>query len=203
MVSALTVTSIIRIDERENQPTEGQPYMAYVSFDYGVRYPFQIHDPFADEMQQEEELEWYFEEYLTFPFTPRVRARNAAASIRTYGESLFKQIFADPQALLQYRLAIQQGLHTIQLEIAGSSSFHRLHWEALYDPQLGHELALHAPIIRRNLVPQTFPASMQPSKTINILVIVARPAGSRDVGYRTISRPLVDELAKRRQPIRI
>src|SRR5262249_31641911 len=157
MESVMTVTSVIRIEEQGNPPDEGQPYMAYVSFDYGVRYPCQIRDPFADQMQQEEELEWYFEEYLTFPFTPKVRARNVAESIRTYGMTLFMQIFADPQALLQYRQIIQQGLHTIQLEIAGSSSFHRLHWEALFDPQLGHALALHAPIIRRNLVPQMFP----------------------------------------------
>ena len=94
-------------------------------------------------------------------------------------------------------------MHTIQLEIAGSASFHRLHWEALYDPQLRHQLALHAPIIRQNLEPQAFSAAMQKSQTINILVVVARPAGSRDVGYRTISRPLVEALSKRQEPISI
>ena len=199
----MIATSVIRIEEQETQSAEGQPYTAYVIFNRGERYSCQVRDPFADHKQQEADLEWYFEEYPQFPFTQTVRARTTAESIRTYGEFLFSQIFADPQVLLQYRQATQHGLHTIQLEIAGSSSFHRLHWEALYDPQLGHELALHVPIIRQNLTPQAFAAAMQPSATINILVVVARPAGSRDVGYRTISRPLVEELSKRREPISI
>jgi tetratricopeptide (TPR) repeat protein len=194
------MTTIIRIEE---QPTTDQPYTAHVSFNHSVRYPCQVRDPFADQPQQEADLEWYFEEYLTFPFTNAVRARDAAKSIRNYGKTLFDGIFHDPQALLQYRQAtLDAGLHTIQLEIAGSSSFHRLHWEALNDPVLGI-VALHAPIIRQNLTPQTFPSTMQPSTTINILVVVARPAGSRDVGYRTISRPLVEELAKMKQPVSV
>jgi hypothetical protein len=140
---------------------------------------------------------------VDFPFTPKVRGRKVAESIRAYGTSLFRQIFADPQARDQYRQATQQGLHSIQLEIAGSVAFHRLHWEALHDPELDLPLALQAPIIRQNRVSQVFPSAMQPSKTINILVVVARPGGSRDVGYRTISRPLVEELARMKQPINV
>src|SRR5262249_8060486 len=48
-----------------------------------------------------------------------------------------------------------------------------------------------------------FPAAMQPSTTINILVVVARPRGARDVGYRTISRPLVEEFTKRKEPVSV
>lgn len=199
----MTTATVIRIEEQANESSEGQPFTASVSFDHGVCYPCQIRDPFADETQQEEELEWYFETYLTFPFTPQVRARNVAASIRTYGISLFNQIFAEPKALLQYRQAIESGLHAIQLEIVGTSSFHRLHWEALHDPDLNLVLALHAPIIRQNRKPQTWTATVQPSTTINILVVVARPAGSRDVGYRTISRPLVEQLTKMKPPINV
>jgi tetratricopeptide (TPR) repeat protein len=203
MERVMTVTTVIRIEERENQSSENQPYAAHVSFDDGVSYPCQIRDPFAEEPQQEAELEWYFEEYLTFPFVPEVRARDVAESVRDYGKTLFMQVFADPQALDQYRQAIESGLHTIQLEIAGSLSFHRLHWEALYDPKLHHALALHAPIIRRNREQQTWTAEMKSSTTINILVVVARPAGSRDVGYRTISRPLVEELSKMPMPVSV
>ncbi len=87
----MTVTSIIRIEEQQNTLPEDQSYTAFVSFNHGVRYPCQIHDPFADEMQQEKEWEWYFEEYLTFPFIPKVRARSIAESIRRYS-CLFKLI---------------------------------------------------------------------------------------------------------------
>jgi len=199
----MTATNIIRIEEQEQPSTEEQTYTAFVSFQHGVRYPCQVRGPFAEDVGQEQEWEWYFEEYLAHPFTPPVRGQKVAQSIRSYGESLFRQIFADPQALYHYRQAAQEGLHTIQLEIAGSVGFHRLHWEALHDPELDLPLALNAPMIRRNLVSQTFPAAMQPSTTINMLLVVARPAGSRDVGYRTISRPLVEELARTKQPVAI
>ena len=50
-----------------------------------------IGNPSSDE--EEQELEWYFEEHLAFPFTKKVRAQNAAKSITTYGEKLFRQVF--------------------------------------------------------------------------------------------------------------
>lgn len=191
---------VIRIQERaagEHETT------AVVSFEHGVEYPIQVRDPFADDPQQEIDLEWYFEEYLTFPFTQDVRAKNVAKSIQLYGESLFTQVFADPSALAAYKQARQQGLHTLQIEIAGSSAFHCMHWEALYDPEFEEYLSLHAAMVRKNITPQTSPATMQPAPTINVLVVVARPGGSRDVGYRTISRPLMDELEKTKLPVEV
>jgi len=173
----MPITTIIRIEEQETDSSDGQSYTASVSFNHQVRYPCQVRDPFADQKEQEAELEWYFEEYVDFPFTPPVRARKVAEQIRVYGESLFTQIFADPQALQQYRKALESGLHTIQIEIAGSVPFHRLHWEALHDSQLHLALALHVPIIRQNREQQRFPSTLQPSTAINILVVVARPAG--------------------------
>lgn len=83
--------AVIRIQERDGQ-TEG--FSASVSFDYGPEYPVTIQRPFSKE--QEEQLAWYFEDYLAFPFTKQVKAQEAAASITTYGETLFKQIFANP-----------------------------------------------------------------------------------------------------------
>src|SRR5579864_7158974 len=96
----MTLTTMIRIEEQESQP-----YAAFVIFNNGERYPCQIHDPFADQKQQETDLEWYFEDHLKFPFTETIRARNAAQSIRAYGESLFSQIFADQRARLAYQQA--------------------------------------------------------------------------------------------------
>ena len=104
----MAVTSVIRIEEQEISSTQDQPYKAHVIFNHGERYTCQVRDPFAERKQQEADLEWYFEEYPAFPFTQKVRARTAAESIRTYGEALFSQLFADPQALSQYRRAIQR-----------------------------------------------------------------------------------------------
>lgn len=192
--------TIIRIQE---QPQTAQPGAALLIFEHGVQYEIAVRDPFGDDPRKEEDLEWYFEEHLTFPFVEQVRARNAAQSIQAYGEALFEQLFTDAQALGMYRESCQHGLHTLQFEIAGSPTFHRLHWEALYDPELKVFLAQHAPLIRRNLVPQSFPAGLRSSPTIEVLVVVARPHGTRDVGYRTISHPLMEALEKLRQPVRV
>jgi len=58
-------------------------------------------------------------------------------------------------------------------------------------------------MVRRNLTPQTVRAQVRPSPTINLLVVTARPGGARDVGYRTISRPLVEGLRQARVPVRV
>jgi Tfp pilus assembly protein PilF len=191
---------VLRIQEQTF--VDGQKN-AILRLDNRTEYPLQIHDPFADDPQQERDLEWYFEKYLTFPFIQDVRVKRAAASIRIYGEALFAQVFADVGALFAYKQARQHGLHTLQVEIAGSSTFQRLHWEALYDPEIGEHLSLHAVIVRQNTVPQVMPATMQRATTINVLVVVARPGGEHDVGYRTISRPLMDELERIQLPVNV
>jgi len=165
---------------------------AVVSFDNGPLYPITISNPFSDE--EEQELEWYFEEHLEFPFTNKVRAQNAARSITTYGENLFKQVFGDNDVYAEYRALLIGGLSGLQIEIEGSPTFHALHWEAIKDPRFEQPLALQAVMIRKNLHPQALPASARPSPTINLLIVTARPSVERDVGYRTISRPLVESL---------
>src|SRR5262249_9620369 len=75
--------------------------------------------------------------------------------------------------------------------------------EALKDPDQPQPLALLAPIVRRNLQPQVLPADPQPAPTVNLLIVVARPGGKADVGYRTISRPLVETLRQAALRVRV
>ena len=63
--------------------------------------------------------------------------------------------------------------------------------------------ALEAPIVRKNLKTQPIKANVRPSPTINVLLVSARPSGERDVGYRTISRPLVEALRQANVRVRI
>src|SRR5947209_7917098 len=118
-------TTTIRIREQTEQ---NGTFQAEVSFDHGPEYLITVRDPFTKE--QEQELEWYFEEHLRFPFTKKVRAKDAANSITTYGETLFKQVFQDNHKInFPYMSAVQKGLDKVQIEIAGSPKFHALHWE--------------------------------------------------------------------------
>ncbi|MDB9375156.1 tetratricopeptide repeat protein [Nodularia sphaerocarpa] len=165
-------------------------FAAKLQFD-GGEYPVTISDPFTP--QEEKLLEWYFEEWVTFPFSDTVIAERAAASVKTYGESLFKQVFqADINAYRLYR-QLRGNLSQLQIEIvAKTPEFHALHWEALQDPDLSRPLAVDCVMLRKNVKPAPVSANVQLSPVINLLVVVARPDEERDVGYRTISRPLLE-----------
>ncbi|MDB9346645.1 CHAT domain-containing tetratricopeptide repeat protein [Nodularia spumigena] len=166
-------------------------FAATLKFD-GGEYPVTITDPFTP--QEEKQLEWYFEEWVTFPFSDTVIAERAAASVKIYGESLFKQVFqADFNAYSLYR-QLRGNLSQVQIEIvAKTPEFHALHWEALHDPELPRPLAVDCVMLRKNVKPAPpVLANVQSSPVINLLVVVARPDEERDVGYRTISRPLLE-----------
>ncbi|MEA5607048.1 tetratricopeptide repeat protein [Nodularia spumigena] len=165
-------------------------FAATLQFD-GGEYPVTITDPFTP--QEEKLLEWYFEEWVTFPFSDTVIAERAAASVKIYGESLFKQVFqADFNAYSLYR-QLRGNLSQVQIEIvAKTPEFHALHWEALQDPDLSRPLAVDCVMLRKNVTPAPVSANVQLSPVINLLVVVARPDEERDVGYRTISRPLLE-----------
>jgi hypothetical protein len=161
---------LIRIQERPGGPDGSN---AIISFNNGPENRITINDPFEE--HQEQELEWYFEEHLEFPFTKKVRAQNAAASITTYGETLFKQVFGNPDIYAEYRDLLRAGLHNLHIEIAGSPKFHSLHWESIKDPKLVQPLALQAAMFRKNLISQTVPASVRTSPVINLLIVTAPP----------------------------
>src|SRR6266852_137162 len=117
-------------------------WKAVVRIDNGPPRPITVSNPFSAE--EEEELEWYFEEHLEAPYLNKVRAQEAAASIKTYGEKLFKQVFGDNDIYAEYRVLLKGGLSGLQIEIEGSPTFHALHWEAIKDPKFEQPLALQA-----------------------------------------------------------
>ncbi|MBE9005695.1 tetratricopeptide repeat protein [Fortiea sp. LEGE XX443] len=175
---------------REESATEGG-FKAILSFDGRGEYLVKIIDPFTP--KGEKQLEWYFEDWLIFPLLDTVKAEAAAASIKTYGEELFNQVFrVDFNAYgVYYRL--RSNLSQLQIEIVGKTpEFQALHWEALRDPDLPRPLAVYCVMVRKSNKPAPIYADVQTSPTINLLVVVARPDEEMDVGYRTISRPLLE-----------
>jgi hypothetical protein len=115
--------TLIQIREERAAGGEGEDgaCRAVLSFDQADEFPITVSDPFTS--QQERRLEWYYEEHLRFPFTDRVKAGNAAASVVEYGDRLFAQVFADPQALARYLTVRQEGLERVCIEIVGSPRF--------------------------------------------------------------------------------
>lgn len=95
----------------------GRPNGAVLRID-GYDYPVIVASPF--EANQLEELDWYFEEHLRFPFTDAVRARQAGESITAYGQALFQQLFADDAAREAYG-GLKRRAYPDQLAIAVGS----------------------------------------------------------------------------------
>ena len=175
------------------QQTTESGFTATISIDGQTQYPVTIQDPFTE--QQERELEFYFEQWVRFPFDNQVIAQRAADSVKTYGERLFQQIFADPDAYSDYKQACRSGLAQLQIEIEGDSpDFQSLHWEALKDPKQPTPLAVEAVFTRKRFQRGITAVDLCPSPVINLLVVTARPDEEADVGYRTISRPLIDAI---------
>ncbi len=192
--------TIITISEMDGKGAKDSPN-ATLSFDNKGQYPITISNPFSP--QEEENLAWYFEKYLVFPFLEEVKFRDARESITRYGQALFKQLFQDLDAYASYIQARKEGLENLRFEIRGSPEFiHQLHWEALRDPKWPIPFVLEANMVRTTFRPPTFESESQVSPTINLLVVTARP-GKNDVGYRTISKPLVESLRKAKIPVKI
>ena len=166
----------------------------------GVEYEVTVTDPASPE--QERLLGWYFEQHLRFPFLDGDRRREAVAVLREYGEKLFAQVFGGA-AGLGYQVLRGRGFDRCRIEVVGGAGLHRLHWEALFDPELDAPLVVRVPVVRRvALRPARFEVA-GPWPTLNILVVTARPNGARDVGFRTISRPLVAAVRQAAVPVRV
>lgn len=165
----------------------------------GVRYDATVTPPF--DQDEEKTLGWYFEQHLRFPMLDTAKAERAAASVETYGHRLFEQLFADRRAFTAYERWLQAGPQGIR--IAGSAAFHALHWEALKDPARPRALALDHPVLRATTHGTIDAFDPPQTPQLNLLVVTARPGGRRDVGYRTISRPLLDGLENLETPVAV
>ncbi len=186
---------------RQGQQTD-TGFSATVRIDGQSEYAIAVSDPFS--AQQEQDLEFYFEEWIRFPFDQQVKAQRAAASVKDYGEGLFAQVFADADAYSDYRQACRDGLTNLRIEIEGESpAFQALHWEALRDPKQPRPFAVDAVFTRKRTQRGVMAVDLQPSPVINLLVVTARPDEEKDVGYRTISRPLIDAIERGRLRVNV
>jgi tetratricopeptide (TPR) repeat protein len=190
--------TVIRLSERS---ADDGKFRVRVEFGGDAEYDVDVTDP-ADEAA-EQELAWYFEEHLHYPFLDKDREHDAVQRIGAYGDALFGQVFGG-RASHSYLKLRERSFDGCRLEISGSAALHRLHWEALRDPEHPDPpLGVRLPVIRRvEAQPSQF-AIRDDLPTLNILLVTARPGGPHDVGYRTISQPLLDALRNADQPVTV
>ena len=189
---------VVRLAERGVE--ENGAFRVRVSFGDLAEYDVSVKDP-ADSAD-EARLSWYFEEHLRYPFLDKDLEQNAVEHITAYGQALFSQVFGGV-ANHEYRRVRDRAFDGCRIEVSGSAALHRLHWETLNDPDLPVPLSVRLPVTRRveSLGSKFDPPGARP--TLNILVVVARPDGPQDVGYRTISRPLLDSLRTAGLPVTV
>lgn len=143
-----------------------------------------------------EDLRWYLEDYLTAPYgVYEDRGARIAARLPGWGGDVFEAVLPLGPA----RDAYARGRDGGELELVLSSSspdLLGLPWELMADPSSAAPLALEAGGLSRSLATVSDDAATIPvaQGRLRVLMVICRPAGSRDVGYRMIARPLLERL---------
>ena len=172
--------------------------------------PISFHDPIP--LDQREQLRWYLEEYLSFPYgAERNRAQNVEDMLASWGEALFAQVFpkgeVDPDPRAYYQEAVRAGLETCQLCVSSEDSeFLNLPWELLRDPTPGRGYlapSLGGLFRQRSGLKIEAPFQAAEPQPFRILLVIARPYGESDVPLGTVARPVVEAIRALRPQVEL
>jgi len=187
---------------------DDQPKLRVARQDYKSSKPVSVTSPLGFPVESQPgsellgELRWYLEDFLQYPFSPNTdRAERVLDALKAWGRQAFNDLFNDRDAARMFDEATKEGYGNLRLHIMSDNPFIlQWPWEALLDPQATY-LSVACQIERRlNKVRDPVPISEDlPRDRINILMVTARPY-ERDVGYRSISRPLVELIDKNNIP---
>lgn len=176
------------------------------------RYPSLI--PFANPLSPKDrnELRWYLEDYLQFPYGAEAyRARLVEQEMAEWGESLFEQVFikaeTDPDPRGFYQEAVREGLDQCELCVTSDDrAFLNIPWELMRDPTPGRGYL--APLLgglyrQRTSDKIEAPPQISPNDPFRILLVIARPYGERDIPLGTVARPMLQALRSLRPRIHL
>ncbi|WP_334923965.1 tetratricopeptide repeat protein [Nostoc sp.] len=182
-----------------------QDYKIQLSWQRGYESPrFASEVAFQQPFDKENaaELRWYLEDYLKFPYG--IFPDNAVKieqKLQQWGQHLFELVFRSTEKGREFfQEATRDGLDNCELGIiSDNAEVLNLPWELLYSPDYQF-LAPSLAGMYRSLSSQGVKAPLpaMPNDQLNILLVIARPEGEQDVGFKTIARPLLAAL----QPIR-
>lgn len=132
--------------------------------------------------EDREDLRWYLEDYLQAPYgVYEDRGSRIAERIAVWGQRMYGSLFGsggDRPAEIVIRSATPAWLG--------------LPWELMRDPQGLAPLVLDGVRLSRELPGDEESGDVQvAAERLRVLMVISRPAGTRDVGYRMIARPLL------------
>jgi tetratricopeptide (TPR) repeat protein len=143
-----------------------------------------------------EDLRWYLEDYLRAPFgVYGDRGARVTARLGEWGEAIFRALFDSGPARDAY-LRVRERKAGVEVVLRSSSpAMLGLPWELLTDPAQPTPLALNLVGVTRSLPAEGLPAAFVASgERLRVLMVISRPRGAADVGYRMIARPLLARL---------
>jgi tetratricopeptide (TPR) repeat protein len=143
-----------------------------------------------------ENLRWYLEDYLIAPYgVYEDQGARIGASLREWGEQVFSSVFGSGLARDAYLGMRARG--DVELVFRSASPLLLgLPWELMADPGRDRPLALEVAGVGRSLpvAPDAAQTVAVPGGRLRVLMVISRPAGGGDVGYRMIARPLLERL---------
>ncbi len=170
------------------------------------RFPFRIKISREDRKL----IQWYLEEYLMYPYGAyRERAKRAEKVISDLGAELYAAIFHNEKdqeqaAIRFYDRAMKDPNECHIIIQAGHPAGWSLPWELMYDPAYGY-LAQKTSGFVRSQPGTSLP--LQPVRKdksrVNVLMVISRPAGEKDVLFQSVARPLMEIARKHQDRIKI
>ncbi len=144
-----------------------------------------------------EDLRWYLEDYLRAPFgVYGERGPRVAGQLTRWGHAVFKAVFgAGPARDAYVRMRSRTGAGVEIVFRSSAPAWLGLPWELLCDPDRPTPVALDRVGVSRSLpavaLAETFTVG---GERLRVLMVISRPKGAADVGYRVIARPLLERL---------
>jgi tetratricopeptide (TPR) repeat protein len=144
-----------------------------------------------------ESLRWYLEDYLLAPYgVYGERGPEVAKALPGWGAAVFESLFGSGSARDAYVRARAAGGAGTELVLRSpAAAALGLPWELLRDPARPTAMALDGVDLTRSIPTAALgEAFAVTGELLRVLMVISRPAGGEDVGYRMIARPLLHEL---------
>ena len=136
-----------------------------------------------------EELRWYLEDYLQAPYGVWEDAGPAIqAKLNGWGDEVFNSVFVPGPARDAYERARDQGLEIVFR--SADPSLLGLPWELMRD-------SAGPPALGRGGISRSLPIAdgagtlELPGGRLRVLMVISRPAGTFDIRYQMVARPLL------------
>ena len=144
------------------------------------------------------DLRWYLEEYLRFPYgLEPENAKKIEQKLQAWGQQLFNLVFRSSEKAREFfQEATHAGLDKCEISIiSDDAAVLNLPWELLFSPDYQFLAPLLAGMYRSlsNYAVRAESGTMS-DEQLNILLVIARPYGERDINFQTIARPMLEAL---------